>query len=101
MSFKQGKKENVRIGWNSIFFHVAPFLILNSPLIIERVNLITLLNVKRLDIRFSLLVTKRNLIFLSGGISWKEKMLKLKLGHQEIDIYRSRSHTADWNGKNE
>jgi hypothetical protein len=32
---------------------------------------------------------------------WKEKTQKLKLGHQEIGIYKSRSHTADWNGKNE
>ena len=60
-----------------------------------------MLNVKRLEIRFSLLVIARAPHLFISGISWKEKRLKLKLGHQEIDIYKSRSRAADWDGKNE
>ena len=60
-----------------------------------------MLNVKRLENQIQSFGDRARPHLFIRGISWKEKMLKLKLGHQEIDIYRSRSHTTDWNGKNE
>ena len=60
-----------------------------------------MLKVKRLDIRFSLLVNKAQPHFFIRENLWKEKTRKLKLGHQEIGIYKIRSHVADWNGKTE
>ena len=49
------------------------------------VNLITLINVKRLDIRFSLLVIKRNLIFSSAESRGRENAkIKVRGLHTEV-----------------